>query len=52
MFTLDNRRLLAAHLAGVLVNTVKATAQEIAEQAWKMTTKNMGTIVGVKGILK
>ena len=48
-FTLDNRRLFASQMAGVPVNTVPATAEEIEREAWKMTTRCQGKFVGVKG---
>ena len=51
-FTLDNRRLLAAQQAGVKVNTVPATAAEVANEAFKFTTKTQGQFIGVKGALK
>lgn len=51
-FTLDNRRLLAAQKAGVKVNTVPATAAEVANEAFKFTTKSQGQFIGIKGALK
>lgn len=51
-FTLDNRRLLAAHQAGVKVHVVPATPAEVAKEAFKLTTKTQGNFVGVKGALK
>jgi hypothetical protein len=49
VFTLDNRRLKAFQVAGKPINTVRATAKEIAAEAWKFTTKNGGTSVTVRG---
>ena len=52
-FTLDNRRLFAAHQAGVKVKTVPATAAEIAKELpRKFTTRNDGTIIGIRGALE
>jgi RHS repeat-associated protein len=52
-FTLDNRRLFAAHQAGVQVKTVPATAAEIAKELpRKFTTPNNGTIIGIRGALE
>lgn len=52
-FTLDNRRLFAAHQAGVKVRTVPATAAEIAKELpKKFTTVNEGTIIGIRGHLQ
>lgn len=48
-FTLDNRRLYVFQQAGVAVRTVAATAQEVAKEAWKMTTQNGGTSIRVRG---
>ena len=48
-FSLDNRRLKAFQAAGVPIRTVKATAQEIADEAWKMTTKTDGLTIKVRG---
>jgi hypothetical protein len=42
MFTLDNRRLKAFQVAGKLINTVPATAEEVAKESWKFTTRNKG----------
>ena len=52
-FTLDNRRLFAAHQAGVKVKTVPATAAEIAKELpSKFTTPNQGAIIGIRGKLE
>lgn len=48
-FTLDNRRLKAFQVAGKPINTVKATAEEIENEAWKMTTKTDGLTIKVRG---
>ena len=48
-FSLDNRRLKAFQEAGVPIRTVKATPQEIANEAWKMTTKTDGLTIKVRG---
>ena len=47
LYTLDNRRLLAAAAAGVKINVRSATAREIKRQVWKFTTKNGGLMVEV-----
>ena len=53
VFSLDNRRLFAAREAGVKVHTVPATAAEIAKELpRKFTTKNNGTIIGIRGVLE
>ena len=52
-YTLDNRRLFAAHQAGVQVKAVPATAAEIAKELpKKFTTVNDGTIIGIRGYLQ
>ena len=52
-YTLDNRRLFAAHQAGVKIKTIPATATEIAKELpEKFTTSNQGTIIGIRGMLK
>jgi filamentous hemagglutinin len=50
VYTLDNRRLLAASAAGVPIKIVPATPAEVANEAWKMTTPNNGSIICVRGI--
>jgi filamentous hemagglutinin len=50
--TLDNRRLFAAHQAGVKARTVPATAKEVAKESFKFTNPGDGTYIGVKGALK
>jgi len=47
--TLDNRRLKAFQVAGKPINTVPATAKEIANDAFKFSSKNGGTSVKVRG---
>jgi len=49
IYSLDNRRLMAASQAGVPVKIVPATQAEVAKEAWKMTTPNGGTIICVRG---
>lgn len=49
LFTLDNRRLEAFRRAGLEVPYRMATADEIASQSWKFTTKNQGISVIVRG---
>lgn len=52
-YTLDNRRLLAHDLAGVKVNTRPATGAELSrERGTKFTTRNDGTIIGIRGSLQ
>ncbi|MEX1031440.1 MAG: hypothetical protein WDZ91_15565 [Paenibacillaceae bacterium] len=48
LYTLDNRRLFTAQEAGVQVNYRMATPEEIANEAWKFTTKNDGTTIKVR----
>lgn len=50
VYSLDNRRLLVASQAGVPVKIVPATPEEVAKEAWKMTTPNGGLIICVRGI--
>ncbi len=53
IFTLDNRRLFAAHQAGTKVNTRRATQKEISREfSRKFTTKSDGLIVSVNGRLE
>ncbi len=57
IFTLDNRRLFAAHQAGTKVSTRRATQKEIAKEIGnakknKLTTKSDGLFVSVKGVLE
>ena len=49
LFSLDNRRLFAFQQAGVKIRTVPATASEIANEAFKFTSKNGGTSIRVRG---
>lgn len=48
-FTLDNRRLFVFQEARVPIRTVSATAEEIAAEAWKFTTRNEGASIRVRG---
>ncbi len=48
-FTLDNRRLFVFQQAGVPIRTVRATAEEVAAEAWKFTTRNEGVSIRVRG---
>ena len=50
VYSLDNRRLLAASQAGVPVKIVPATAEEILKESWKFTTNNQGSIICIRGI--
>jgi len=53
IYSLDNRRLLAASAAGVPVKIVPATAAEIRKEVKKkMTTLNKGVIICVRDICK
>jgi hypothetical protein len=49
VYSLDNRRLLAASQAGVPVKIVSATQAEVAKEAWNMTIPNGGAIICVRG---
>ncbi len=49
IYTLDNRRLFVFQRAGVAIRTVRATAEEIARESWKFTTRNGGTSIRVRG---
>jgi hypothetical protein len=49
VFTLDNRRLYVFQEAGIPIRTTPATAEEVAAEAWKFTTKNEGTSIRVRG---
>jgi hypothetical protein len=48
LYSLDNRRLFAAQEAGVNVKYRMATPEEVANEAWKFTTKNDGTSIKVR----
>ncbi|MBL3876142.1 hypothetical protein, partial [Pseudomonas syringae] len=52
IYSLDNRRLLAASEAGVPIKVVPATPAEVAKEGWKMTTPNNGLIICVRGVCK
>lgn len=52
VYSLDNRRLLAASEAGVPIKVVPATPAEVAKEGWKMTTPNNGSIICVRGVCK
>lgn len=49
LFTLDNRRLYAFQAAGLLVHTVQASAEDLAMESWKLTTRNEGTAIRIRG---
>ncbi|MEZ8652329.1 hypothetical protein AB6D92_25880 [Vibrio splendidus] len=49
VFSLDNRRLKAFQEAGVPIRTKPATADEIANEAFKFTSKNEGASIRVRG---
>jgi RHS repeat-associated protein len=49
LYTLDNRRLEAFRRAGMKIPYKIATAEEIAAEAWKFTSKNGGIFVKIKG---
>ena len=49
LFTLDNRRLDSFRRAGVDIPYQMATPKEIADEAWKFSTKNGGISIRVKG---
>ena len=49
LFTLDNRRLFAARLAGVDIPFVMATEEEAENFAWHFITQNMGLSIDVLG---
>lgn len=48
-FSLDNRRLAAFQEEGVDVPYRMATADEIAAEAWKFTTRNDGLSIRIRG---
>ena len=52
VYSLDNRRLLAASESGVPIKIVPATPSEVAKEGWKMTTRNNGLIICVRGVCK
>ncbi|WP_299005973.1 hypothetical protein [uncultured Shewanella sp.] len=49
IFSLDNRRLKAFQEAGVPIRTKPATPDEIANEAFKFTSKNEGASIRVRG---
>ncbi len=49
LFTLDNRRLEAFRQAGVPIPFQTATPDEVANEAWKLTTQNGGASVRIRG---
>lgn len=49
LYSLDNRRLKAFQEAGVPIRTRPATADEIANEAFKFTSKNDGASIRVRG---
>jgi len=48
LFTLDNRRLYVFKAANVKIRTVEATAQEIAAEKFKFTSRNNGVSIRVR----
>lgn len=49
LYSLDNRRLKAFQEAGVPIRTRPATANEIANETFKFTSKTDGTSIRVRG---
>jgi|GEM_PF-1146861 len=49
IYSLDNRRLKAFQEAGISVRTKPATAEEIANEAFKFTSKNDGISIRIRG---
>ncbi|WP_250655931.1 hypothetical protein [Alkalimarinus coralli] len=49
VFSLGNRRLKAFQEAGVPIRTKPAAADEIANEAFKFTSKNKGASIRVRG---
>ncbi len=49
LYSLDNRRLKAFQEAGVPIRTRPATADEIANETFKFTSKNGGASIRVRG---
>ncbi|MCP1307952.1 RHS repeat domain-containing protein [Paenibacillus tyrfis] len=49
LYSLDNRRLYAFQQANVNVRYRLATESEVSAQMWKMTTKNNGTSIRIRG---
>lgn len=52
IYSLDNRRLLAASEAGIPIKVVRATPEKVAQEGWKMLTPNKGTIICIRGVCK
>jgi len=48
-FTLDNRRLVAFQMAGKAIPCKLATTEEVASEAWKLTTRTEGTSIRIGG---
>lgn len=48
VYSLDNRRLYTFKEAGIPVRFVRATPQQVQQEAWKFTTKNDGTSIRVR----
>lgn len=48
LFTLDNRRLEAFRRAGTDIPFVLATADEVAAEAWKFTTRTLGETIRIR----
>lgn len=49
LFTLDNRRLYVFQQAGLPIDTVAATRDQIINDSFKFTTRNSGTSIRVRG---
>ncbi len=49
LWSLDNRRLAAFELAEVDIPYIWATAEEAAKGAWKVTTRNEGISIRIRG---
>ncbi len=49
LFTLDNRRLEAFRRAGIDVPVRMASQQEASDERWKLTTRNRGRSIRVRG---
>lgn len=49
IYSLDNRRLKAFQEADISIRTKPATADEIANEAFKFTSKNDGISIRIRG---
>ncbi|MEV0642841.1 RHS repeat-associated core domain-containing protein [Streptomyces sp. NPDC050619] len=49
IYTLDNRRLYAFREAGVQIRFVRASPADVQSESWKMTTRNDGASIVVRG---